>query len=126
MKMSLLIVIASGLYAGQAFAQAAAPAPAAPTPPVTAPDAPPAASTAAPAADGTKPKPKEVLAECRSEAKTQGLKGDARKAAVEDCFAKQRPDLAAWEKCRTDPQMKGKEKDERKALMKECIKNSKS
>jgi len=124
MKISMLTLAASIVYAGSAFAQTAAPAPAA------MPDAAPAASTAvpstAPSADGSKPKPKEVLAECRSEAKTQGLKGDARKQAVQDCFVKQRPDLAAWEKCRTDPQMKGKEKDERKALMKECMKAGKS
>jgi hypothetical protein len=122
MKMTLLIAAVSGLYVSAALAQTAAPAPVDTTAP--------AAATAAPAAtpstaDGAKPKPKEVLAECRSEAKTQGLKGDARKAAVQDCFVKQRPDLAGWEKCRTDPQMKGKEKDERKALMKECMKNSK-
>jgi len=116
MKTSALAIFVSALYASSAFAQA--PAPAAP--------AASNASPTAPAAEGTKPKPKEILASCRDEAKTQGLKGDARKQAVQECFVKQRPDLAAWEKCRTDPQMKGKEKDERKALMKECLKNSKS
>jgi hypothetical protein len=115
MKMSQLIVVACALYAGSAFAQTASPAPA---------DTAPAAESAAPSSG--KPKPKEVLAQCRDEAKTQGLKGDARKTAVEECFLKKRPDRAAWEKCRTDPGMKGKDKDERKALMKECLKNNKS
>jgi hypothetical protein len=117
MKTALFAILASALYAGAAFAQTAAP---------SATPAPAAAATPAAAAEGAKPKKKEVLASCRDEAKSQGLKGDARKAAVQECFVKQRPDLAAWEKCRTDPQMKGKDKDERKALMKECLKNNKS
>jgi hypothetical protein len=79
-----------------------------------------------PTAGQLKQKSKEVLATCREEAKSQGLKGDARKTAVQDCFVKQRPDLAGWEKCRTAPEMKGKDKDERKALLKECLKANKS
>jgi hypothetical protein len=119
MKTPMFIVLASALYAGAALAQTASP-PAAPAPAETAPTA------TAPIAAGAKQKPKEVLASCREEAKSQGLKGDARKTAVQECVVKQRPDLAAWEKCRTDPEMKGNPKDERKALMKECLKNNKS
>jgi hypothetical protein len=117
MKMPLFIILSSTLYAGSVFAQAAAPAPV----PATTP--PPAA---APAADPMSMKPKEVRAQCRDQAIAQGLKGPARKAAIEDCFLKQRPDMADREKCRTDPAMKGKDKDERKALMKECMKASKN
>jgi len=118
MKTTLFIVLASALYAGAALAQTA-------SPPATSAPADTAAPATAAAAQSGKPKPKEVLATCRDEAKSQGLKGDARKTAVQECFVKQRPDLAAWEKCRTDPEMKGKAKDERKALMKECLKNNK-
>ncbi len=119
MKTQMFIILASALYAGAACAQMESPA-ATPAPAAN------ASTAAAPAADGAKQKPKEVLASCRDEAKSQGLKGEARKTAVQDCVVKQRPDLAAWEKCRTDPDMKGKDKEERKALMKECLKANKS
>ncbi|WP_020176056.1 PsiF family protein [Methyloferula stellata] len=119
MKTTLFIVLASALYAGAALAQTASP------PATSAPADAAAPATTAAAAQSGKPKPKEVLATCRDEAKSQGLKGDARKTAVQECFVKQRPDLVAWEKCRTDPEMKGKAKGERKALMKECLKANK-
>jgi hypothetical protein len=118
MKLSFLIILASGLYAGSVYAQSADQTPAAAqTPPAAAP---------MPAADPMTMKPKEVREQCREQADGQGLKGKAKKAAVEECFLKMRPDLEAREKCRMDPSMKGKDKDERKALMKECMTNSKT
>lgn len=123
MKVSALTILASLCLAAPAFAQSATPA----TP--VAPAAAPAATTPAPdmTKDG-KPKAKEVRQTCRAEAKSQGLKGDAREKAVSDCFVKQRPDLAgreaALDQCRADAKAKGVAKgDERKAFMKSCIKS---
>jgi hypothetical protein len=117
MKVSALTILASLCLTVPAFAQA--PAPAAPT-------------TATPAApemtkDG-KPKAKAVRKECRTEAKSQGLKGDAREKAITDCFIKQRPDLAAKEtargQCRADAKAKGIAKgDDHKAFVKSCEKS---
>jgi hypothetical protein len=72
-----------------------------------------------------KPKAKDVRAQCREEAKTQGLKGAAREKSVEACFVKARPDLAAKEECRLDPKLKALDKDARKAAVKECIEGKK-
>lgn len=124
MKIAFLVCLASNLSVGVAAAQSTNPtsSPAATSTPADTSSA----AAAAPSTESAKQKPKEVLATCREEAKSQGLKGDARKTAVQDCFVKQRSDLAGWEKCRTAPEMKGKDKDERKALMKECLKANKS
>jgi psiF repeat len=75
---------------------------------------------AAPAADA-KPTAKAARAQCQADAKAQGLKGDARKSAVEDCFAKARPDLAAADKCRKDGKDKNLAGKELKAFVKECV-----
>jgi len=68
----------------------------------------------------TWPTAKEVRAQCRDQAKAQGLKGDERKAAVNDCFAKARPDLAAKQKCREEGKAKGLANAELKAYVKSC------
>ncbi|WP_158807658.1 PsiF repeat-containing protein [Beijerinckia sp. L45] len=122
MKLSALTILASLCLAAPAFAQSATPA---------APTTAPAAATTAPEMnkDG-KPKAKAVRKACRTEAKSQGLKGDAREKAITDCFVKQRPDLAAKEtardQCRADAKAKGLEKGaDRKAFVKSCEKDKK-
>ena len=88
MKRLIVATLLLGLSGAAAVAQTTNPP--APTP---------ATSTAAPASDA-KPSAKEARAKCNADAKAQGLKGDDRKTAVADCFAKARPDLAAADKCR--------------------------
>ncbi len=121
MKYAVLAFVVSLGVGGSALAQAPAAQPpsARPSP----------ASAPAPAADLTKtgkPRAKEVRKTCRDESKAQGLKGDARRKAVSDCFIKQRPDLAAKEtareQCFTDAKAKGLKKDARKDFVKECRK----
>ena len=56
-----------------------------------------------------------------ADAKAQGLKGPARKAAVDDCFAKARPDLAAAQKCRKEGKDKSHADKELKAYVKQCV-----
>ena len=76
--------------------------------------------TDTPAASAATQTPKEVRAQCKSDAKAQGLKGDARKAAVQDCFAKARPDLAKAQQCRQEGKAKGLAKKELKAYVEQC------
>src|ERR1700691_1011754 len=102
MKRLIAATFLLGLSSAAAVAQTTNPP--APTPT-------PATSTAAPASDA-KPSAKEARAKCNADAKAQGLKGDDRKTAVADCFAKARPDLAAADKCRQegkDKKLAGKE-----------------
>jgi len=117
MKLFAAVLIAGALAAGPALAQQ-----------TTQPGAstPPAAEESAPALTKSgKPRAKDVRAQCREEAKAQGLKGDDRKKAVSDCVIKARPDLAAAEECRQDPNLKGMDKEARKDAIKECIKSKK-
>ncbi len=114
------------LVAGPAFAQQNPPPAATPPAQETKPAAPELTKSG-------KPKARDVREDCRAEAKTQGLKGAERRKAVEDCFIKARPDLAAKEKaraavkeeCRQDPKLKDMDKDARKAAIKECVKSKK-
>jgi len=43
---------------------------------------------------------KEVRAQFRNDADAKRLKGSAKRAAVQECFGKSRPDFAANEQCR--------------------------
>lgn len=62
--------------------------------------APPAPAAAAPAPAPAAPaSAKSVVAGCQSDAIGQGLKGAARKTAVDSCIAQQRPDIAAKRAC---------------------------
>ena len=90
------------------FAQTAPPPPANPPPPAMAP-APPAKQTG-----------KEVRQQCRADAEAKGLKGPEKRAAVEDCFAKARPDLAAANACRKQGKDKGLADQELKDFVKSC------
>ena len=119
MKLSALTILASLCFAAPAFAQTATPAPT---------TAPAATSTAPEMTKDGKPKAKAVRKQCRAEAKSQGLKGDAREKAISECFIKQRPDLAAKEtardQCRADAKAKGIAKgSDRKAFVKTCEKS---
>jgi hypothetical protein len=121
MRLLATAAVMLALVAGPAFAQT-------PTPAAAAPAASAPAAMATPAAGLTKdgkPRMKDVRATCQSQAKGQGLKGDGRRQAVEDCIIKQRPDMAASVKCRMDPQTKGMDKDARRAFVKDCVGKSK-
>jgi hypothetical protein len=85
-----------------------------------APAASPAPSAASPA-DASKMTGKEVRAQCREQAEAQGLKGDARKAAVQQCFAAARPDLAKRQQCRVEGKAKGLSDGELKSYVKTCM-----
>jgi hypothetical protein len=117
MKTFVALLVAGMLVAGPAFAQQES----SPTQ-ETKPAAPELTKSG-------KPKAHDVRANCRDEAKTQGLKGAERHKAVEDCFLKARPDLAAKEavkeECKQDPKLKDLDKDARKAAIKECVKSKK-
>jgi hypothetical protein len=120
MKTFSAFLLTGLLVTGSAFAQQNPPA-----------AAPPASQSAAPAETAPamtksgKPKAKDVREQCRADADSKGLKGKERRKAVEDCFVKARPDLAAKEECRLDPKLKALDKDARKAAIKECIEGKK-
>ena len=61
-----------------------------------------------------------MRAQCKADAKAQGLKSDQRKAAVEECFAKARPDIAAAKKCRDEGKAQGLADKELKTYVKTC------
>src|SRR5271170_2710262 len=113
MKRLVLAALLLGLSSAAAVAQTTNPP--APTPAPT-----PVTSTAAPASDA-KPTAKEARAKCSADAKAQGLKGDDRKTAVTDCFAKARPDLAAADKCRQEGKDKKLAGTELKTYVKQCV-----
>jgi len=105
MKPFLIAALSLGLGLAAAEAQTPTPSPE-PT------DAP---------ADMSKMTGKEVRAQCRDQAAAQGLEGEARKAAVQDCFAKARPDLAQRQKCREQGKSKGLADADLKAYVKTCV-----
>lgn len=87
----------------------------------------PAPAGSGPATNGTPPAPsaaaptgKEARQQCRDAAIAKGLRGDARKTDVKDCFAKARPDLAAANQCREEGKAKGLADKELKAFVKQC------
>lgn len=77
----------------------------------------PATSTVAAA---EKQSGKEARQKCRADAIAKGLKGDARKTAVQECFAQARPDRAAAQKCRQDGKAQNLDGKELKKFVKEC------
>ena len=111
MKRLIVAALLLGLSGAVAVAQTTNPPAPAPTP---------GASTAGPASDA-KPTAKEARAKCNADAKAQGLKGDDRKTAVADCFAKARPDLAAADKCRQEGKDKKLAGKELKTYVKQCV-----
>ncbi len=121
MKHLLVIACAVGLSFGAASAQTAPdPAPTVDPAPAAAP-ATPAVTAATPAPPATAMQtPKEVRGACRSQAIGQGLAGPARKAFVNDCFAKARPDLAKVQQCRQQADAKHLVGRDRHAFVKSC------
>ena len=103
---SALVMFLSG---AAALAQTPAPAPL-PVPAVGQPAQPAEA----------KMKPKEVRAACKEEALAQGLRGKARKASVQACFAAKRPDLAAKGDCRRQGKTQGLSGPALKDFVKTC------
>ena len=64
---------------------------------------------------------KEVRAACRAEVKAQGVKGEARKTAVQGCVARERPDLAQRKTCRDEGKAKALDGKELKLFVKTCM-----
>jgi pyruvate/2-oxoglutarate dehydrogenase complex dihydrolipoamide acyltransferase (E2) component len=129
MKRLVIVAFVIGLGFGPAHAQEApttaqpAPSPAAPqpAPPPAAPQpAPPATAAPAAASPSAKQTAKQVRAQCRAQAKAQGLTGSALKGAVQDCFAKARPDLAQAQQCRQQGKAKGLADTQLKAFVRQC------
>jgi hypothetical protein len=128
MNRILVAALAVGLGVSAAAAQTApeAPPPAAP-PGAAAPAAPeaPAPAATVPAA----PQPgapsqmtgPEARAKCRADAEAQGLKGAARQAAVQDCFARARPDLAKRQQCHMQGKAAGLAGNTLRVFMQKCI-----
>ena len=114
MKIHLIAAAVIALAtAGQARAQTAP----------DAPSAPPSASEPAPGASAGPGSVKELRATCRTEAKGQGLSGDALHAAVSACVVRARPDLAVREHCRTEGRTQGLHKDGLRSFVKDCVKS---
>jgi hypothetical protein len=96
------------LMCGEAMAQAENPQPGAP--PAAGQEAPPAAAPAAPSAGAaTAPAPsnKEIIAGCRNDARSKGLRGAALQSAVLDCVRGQNPQLAARIRCQKQARAQG-------------------
>jgi hypothetical protein len=103
MKHFLVAAAVLSLGALPGFAQTAAPAPANP-----------------PAAPAAILGGQEVRAQCRAEAEAKGLKGPEKRAAVQDCFAKVRPDLAAAAACRKQGKDQGLADQKLRDFVKGC------
>lgn len=119
MKRIVLAALALTLGLSLASAQTTAPTPTTPAPATPAPAAP------APAAPPTAATPqqmtgKEVREQCRAQVIAQGLRGPARQAAVQDCFAKARPDLARAQQCRQQAKEQGLADKALRDFMKQC------
>jgi len=94
-------------------------------PPADQGGSPPSDQSAAPGGDtGSKPSNKELIASCRADAQSKGLKGPELKSSVHDCVAAQRPKLAARMRCRREGKAQDKIGDELKSFVKECMASS--
>lgn len=67
---------------------------------------------------------KELVQGCRSQLKSQGMKGKEMRQAVMDCVVKENPKMAGVMKCRMDAKDKGLSGDEMKSFVKDCRKNA--
>jgi len=65
---------------------------------------------------------KELRERCRADADGKGLKGPAKRAAVQECFAKLPPDLAAAAQCRKQGKDKGLADQELRVFVRSCRK----
>lgn len=107
---SFIFVLGLGFAHGQTAPEAPAPSAPQAAPSAPAPGGPPA----------TQPSGKEVRAQCKAQAEAQGLKGPSRQAAVQDCFAKARPDLAKRQQCRAQGKAQGLADDQLKQFVRQC------
>jgi hypothetical protein len=112
MKRLFIAAVSTGLTLASGNAQIYSP-----TPGTTSPPAAGAPSASSPRAVGPG---KAVRAQCRAQAKAQGLEGPARRAAVQECFAAARPDLAQAQKCRQEGKGKGLADGELRAFVRQC------
>ena len=70
---------------------------------------------------GGKASSKALIANCRSDAKAKGLRGDELKSAVDECVGAQKPKLAARLQCRQQGKAQGLAGDDLKAFVKTCV-----
>jgi hypothetical protein len=110
MKRLFIAAVSAGLTLASGNAQIYSP-----TPGTTSPPAAPSASSPHAIGPG-----KAVRAQCRAQAKAQGLEGPARRAAVQECFAAARPDLAQAQKCRQEGKGNGLADGELRAFVRQC------
>lgn len=73
-------------------------------------------------AGGKGGKMKAAMDSCRTEVKSQGVKGADRKKAVEDCVLKAHPEFAGRMQCRDEAKAKGLSGDDMKSYVKTCAK----
>jgi hypothetical protein len=123
-QLMIKTLVISGLFAVMlaatpALAQSTAPADQGAAPPADQGAAPPADQGAAPTTG--KAKAKALIASCRADADSKGLKGAERKTAVHDCVAAQKPKVAARMQCRQQGKAAGKSGDDLKAFVKDCV-----
>lgn len=72
----------------------------------------------------------EKMKECNASAKTQDLKGDARKAFMKDCLSAKKPEAASTQttqqskmkQCNKEAGDKALKGDDRKKFMSDCLK----
>jgi hypothetical protein len=93
-------------------------------PPADQGGSPPSDQGAAPGgATGSKPSSKQLIASCRTDAQSKGLKGPELKASVHDCVAAQKPKVAARMQCHQEGKAQGKSGDDLKGFVKDCMAN---
>jgi hypothetical protein len=84
---------------------------------------PPAQS--APTPEDRRSAAKALVAQCIAAAKEKGLRGDARKDAINNCIAAQRPDLAARRECFQKGKAQNLAGDAFKAFVRQCVRQGK-
>ena len=124
MSRFLIAALFVGLATGGAMAQQAAPDAAAPSDTPMSSETPPPDAGPAPGAPGAKRTAKEVREQCRADAESRGLKGPARKADVDKCFAAAKPQVAKMQQCRAEGKAKGLQDPDLKAFVQQCRKGA--
>jgi hypothetical protein len=79
------------------------------------------APSGAPPSMGSASEVKQLVADCRSQARGEGLSGDALRSAVIACVGAQRPRAAARLRCREQGRARGIYGDELKGFVQNCI-----
>ena len=111
MKTIIAATFILGLAVSSAFGQTESPPP----------EAAPSASVAAKRAAN-----QELIAKCRAEAKTQGVKGPAMRDAIKTCVAKENPGLAKRMECQQQARGQGiTDKDQIRSFVRTCLSHEK-